>query len=189
MTARSLSVYMHAQELAQLRDALHAVGPRVALEWGAGGSTAFLLRELPALDKLCSIEHDFAWFASVRAAVDDARLVLRYAPPDLLPTPDELRREGGLWWQRHAEREAAVMGSYVAAAVTFGERFDFVLVDGRARRFCLPQGWALLRPGGVMVLHDAQRPEYADAIPDDARTRFVEPWVQGQICVMTKPAT
>lgn len=40
---------------------------------------------------------------------------------------------------------------------TLGTSFDFVRVDGRARSLCVREGFELLRPGGVLVMQDAQR--------------------------------
>jgi hypothetical protein len=59
-------------------------------------------------------------------------------------------------------------------------------VDGRARCFCLKEGFDLLRPGGVIVLHDAQRADYHDAVKSLGEAIFLEPWKQGQICLVRK---
>ena len=49
-------------------------------------------------------------------------------------------------------------------------------------------GWGLLAPGGVLVVHDAQRDRYRSALmglgPEPC---WLDPWVQGQICVVRKP--
>lgn len=66
-------------------------------------------------------------------------------------------------------------------------RFDLVFVDGRARRFCLSAGWALLRPGGVMALHDAQRPLYHDVLFSLGQPLLLEPWRRGQLAILRKP--
>jgi hypothetical protein len=41
-------------------------------------------------------------------------------------------------------------------------RFDFILVDGRARKDCLICALDLLNIGGIIVLHDANRKYYPD---------------------------
>ena len=79
------------------------------------------------------------------------------------------------------------MADYVARPGQLGMEFDFVLVDGRARIHCLVEGWKLLRPGGVILIHDAQRPEYHDTVRSLGRAVFLEPWEQGQICFVRKP--
>ncbi len=45
--------------------------------------------------------------------------------------------------------------------------FKIVIVDGRARIYCLKVGWQLLDNNGVMILHDAQRKQYNSGIPDE----------------------
>jgi hypothetical protein len=80
------------------------------------------------------------------------------------------------------------MRAYIAFPATLGTDFDFVLVDGRARCWCVAAGWALLRAGGCLVLHDAQRPEYHGAIAAlGVRATFLEPFHNGQICLVRKP--
>ena len=85
-----------------------------------------------------------------------------------------------------AETDASLLRSYVEFPASLGQSFDFVLVDGRARCFCMKAGFSLLRPGGVMVLHDAQRVEYHATAKSLGRAVFLEPWKQGQICLVRK---
>ena len=40
------------------------------------------------------------------------------------------------------------------------DRFDLILVDGRARNECLKRSGDLLRGNGILVLHDANRMRY-----------------------------
>lgn len=42
-------------------------------------------------------------------------------------------------------------------------RYDLIFVDGRHRVECVKASPQWLAPGGVIVLHDAMRPEYAEA--------------------------
>ena len=57
--------------------------------------------------------------------------------------------------QRHTD-----MSAYITYPGTLARTFDFVLVDGRKRRRCLLEVRHLLKPSGVVVLHDAERPHY-----------------------------
>jgi hypothetical protein len=57
--------------------------------------------------------------------------------------------------------------AYVAAIDAFPDGFfDLVVVDGRSRAACLDRAVPKIRPGGMLVLDDADRPEYADAIAE-----------------------
>ncbi len=186
--AERLTVYMGPSEQATIRAALHLVAPRRLLEWGAGGSTRFFLDAAPGLERLVSIEHDGEWAEKVRRSIDDRRLELHHVAADVPPVGEEARdRRKRQAWDARAERDPAILRSYVGRPRALGGDFDFVLVDGRARRFCLAEGFELLRPGGLMVLHDAQRTDYHDAVPRAGRVVFIEPWEQGQVCLIVKP--
>lgn len=122
------------------------------LEWGAGGSTAWLAESLPAGATLTSIEHDPKWFQAVRDNIGEnprVRLLLREATGPLGANATI------------AEEAAAVLQPFIHAVD--GEQFDLIMVDGNARHACLEQARALLAPGGVVMLHDAQRAWYDDA--------------------------
>jgi len=127
------------------------------LEWGAGGSTVWLAQNLPERATLTSIEHDRAWFYEVanhlgnggRGRRENVRMLLR-EPTGPLGTNATA-----------AEDDPACLWPYINAAD--GARFDVVLVDGYARGTCLAKARSLLNPGGVVVLHDAQREWYDEA--------------------------
>lgn len=144
------------------------------LEWGSGGSTVELLTR-PGVSEVVSVEHDQTWWESMRE-VRDPRLQLHHVPSDA-PGPDE---SPGTPWAERAEYDPALLASYIAFPQGM---FDFILVDGRARRFCLLRGRELLAPGGVMVLHDAQREAYRDVL-QQLKAELLEPWYQGQVAVI-----
>lgn len=180
-----LRMYMHPIEISQVLGIIEAVAPLRFLEWGSGGSTATLLREFPCIETYVSVEHDGGWHDQVKQAVKDPRLALYHVPPARMPegTRDaELRA-----WERAAEADSSYFPDYVALPRTLGLTFDAVLVDGRARTFCLREGFSLLRSGGVLLLHDAQRTEYHAELAALGRPRFLEPWKQGQLCLVRKP--
>ncbi len=190
-----LPVWMHPIELSQVRAIVQSLAPRRVLEWGAGGSTRAMLEEGAFIQRYVSIEHNRQWYELVRDKVRDPRLELRLVEPSE-PEPKLLeqgsaaerkaRREAITAWRLRAERDLALMRAYVELPASLGETFDFVLVDGRARSFCIRTGFSLLRPGGVLVLHDAQRPEYHEAMHAIGRAIFLEPWEQGQVCFVRK---
>lgn len=183
----ALPVYMHPIELSQLLAIFHALGPRCVLEWGAGGSTRALLEQDSIVERYVSVEHHRAWFEKVRSIVSDPRLTLAHVPPDKpigVESPTQRQIEA---WDAWAEQDASVLSAYVGFPRTLGLSFDLVLVDGRARCFCMREGFGLLRPGGVLVLHDAQRTQYHEALRSLGKAIFLEPWEQGQIALVRKP--
>jgi SAM-dependent methyltransferase len=186
--AGGLRVYMHPVELSQLFALLHALGPRRCLEWGSGGGTLAILEECPFIERYVSVEHDAAWHARVLEHAKDERLSLQLVEPDRPIGIDSPTEEQIIAWDATGEQDDAVMASYVRYPSTLDTQFDFVLVDGRARVFCLAAGFELLRPGGVIVLHDAQRTQYHQAFHDlGPQVVFLEPWHQGQIALVRKP--
>jgi len=180
-----LSVWMDPIELSQLTAILFTLAPERCLEWGSGGSTKAILERCAFVKQYVSVEHHREWYEKVRELVTDPRLTLKHVAPDE-PPPAGATEEALVRWNAEAEHEPARMASYVAFPRTLGVTFDFVLVDGRARCFCLKEGFDLLRPGGVIVLHDAQRTDYHDAVNALGDAIFLEPWKQGQICLVRK---
>ncbi len=181
-----LSVWMDPIELSQLLAILETLSPARCLEWGCGGSTKAILERCPFVEEYVSVEHVGAWYEKVKTQVTDPRLSLHHVPADEPLPPGEHPHPAVVAWDARAEVEPAIMRSYVEFPATLGKRFDFVLVDGRARRFCLATGFELLRSGGVVVLHDAQREQYHDAIKALGRAVFLEPYKQGQIALVRK---
>ncbi len=193
MTASSMPVFMNEIEWGMYAAILLANNPRQVLEWGTGGSTAATLALLPSLERLVAMEHHPAWFRRVKSEINDPRLDLYLCEPTVpqpepSPTVDPKLHTAQLaaWFDR-CERDPSIMKEYVSKPASCGVAFDLILVDGRARNACLRQGYELLRPGGIMVIHDAQRAEYRETLESFPEHRFLEPWVQGQLCIVSKP--
>lgn len=187
----ALPVWMDPIELSQVRAVVEVLAPRRVLEWGAGGSTRELLATCPFIERYVSVEHNREWHGRVAAVVGDPRLDLHLVEPaEPEPTGGRTRqsREAVTAWRLRAETELALMRAYVELPRTLADpEFDFVLVDGRARSLCVREGFSLLRPGGVLIVHDAQRAEYHQALREVGKPVFLEPWKQGQVCLVRKP--
>jgi hypothetical protein len=184
--AAPLRVYMDPVEHAQLVAIVEAVAPRRILEWGCGGSTREFCERYPFVEQVVSIEHNAAWAKRVREAITSPRLSLYHEPPTV-PEPD-MFGDGKVYqaWMKLCEDDPAVLASYVAKPASLGVEFDLVLVDGRARVHCLRQGFALLRTGGVLLIHDAQRTEYHATLHELGRAVFITPFGKGQFCLIRK---
>ena len=191
LSSDSLPVWMGEAELSQLDSLIEEIAPRRVLEWGAGGSTSALLEKYSFIERYVSIEHNAAWFEKVRHHVRDPRLELHLKLPsvpepivDAVPGNTRKNRRN---WRLGAETDPSVFEDYVNFPKTLDTQFDLVLIDGRARSFCALQGIELLRPAGALVMHDAQREEHRQALHQVGEPVFLEPWSQGQICVVRKP--
>lgn len=103
------------------------------VEWGSGRSTPwFALR----VDALMSIEHDVRWAGSVRTTLERAGLADRV--DYRLVEPAE--------------------GPYVAPVEEFeDDTLDFALVDGIFRDACTLTAMRKLKPGGLLVIDNAER--------------------------------
>ncbi len=182
-----LPAYMDPVEFGQVLAIVESVAPRVLLEWGAGGSTKALLENASSIDSYIAVEHDDSWVEEVRRHVTDPRLALHHVPPDIETPPDGAGREEIIAWCQRCEDDPAAMRSYVTFPRGSGIRPELVLVDGRARIHCIREGFDILSPGGVLILHDAQRRAYHPALLACGRAVFLEPFVRGQVALVRKP--
>jgi SAM-dependent methyltransferase len=111
------------------------------IEWGSGRSTIWLARRVAGV---LSIEHDARWHEMVRGMLADAgvagRVDYRLVPCDLGELGDPPDHPYVL----------------AAEAVTDGSA-DFVLVDGMIRLPCARLALRKLRPGGLLILDNANR--------------------------------
>jgi FkbM family methyltransferase len=133
--------------------------PIGALEWGSGKSTGFFPEFMGDGSSWDSVEHDPEWGNSVSASLErrrrgDVRL-------HIVPNNEPYRTGVD-------DGDYTTFRDYVDYPARLGKMFDLILVDGRARVACMTAGWRLLGPDGIMILHDAQRLEYAPGIPGDA---------------------
>lgn len=107
-------------------------------EFGGGGSTLWFGKRV---DTVVTVEHDPDWFPLLEAAVGHRPgcTLIRGTPAD-------------------------DYADYVAAIRDFPDAsFDAVVVDGRKRVRCVQQSIPKVKPGGLLVLDDTQRPRYAPA--------------------------
>lgn len=114
---------------------------RRIFEWGPGASTLLLLDLFPEAE-IYGAEHDAVWFDRCQQLMDSEPRV-------------KITNE----WISTPQRN----GAYVTAPLYLGGQFDLMFVDGRLRRDCLTVAPFFLAPGGLVVLHDANRPAYLPA--------------------------
>ena len=102
-------------------------------EWGAGGSTVWFARHA---GRVVSVEHQRGWYDKVadRLAEEGLQDAVR-----LHLVPLNSRAYAGL-----------------IKVYSLGT-FDLVLVDGRARVACMTEARGMVKPGGMLVLDNADR--------------------------------
>lgn len=165
---------MMGTELCQLEAIFAAVRPRQVFEWGPGGTTLYLLHKFGA-DAWVAVEHDPVYYARLLDLRDTLPLHLRHVAPS--GPFNAYDREQYL----RSETDPELFRDYVTS---FGDEApDLVLVDGRARNFCI---WRAVECGApLIVVHDAQRPEYRDTLLEFG-AEFLRGWTGGQLAVITR---
>lgn len=123
------------------------------LEWGAGRSTIYfsnLLKRRGIAFTWLAIENYIPWYGDV----------VRMIEANQLGETTTCVVKSGTCEERKYLQETFDMTEYVNYPQRLGTKFDFVLVDGRRRRQCLEMAAKIVAPTGVVVLHDAERPDY-----------------------------
>jgi hypothetical protein len=150
------------------------------LEWGSGASTMFftsLLANRRHTFRWLSLEYDQGFFDTT--IVPRVRGVVGYSTLSGTPTSPPAAAPGDLcsngfcvelvcfgsrklrpFSEECREDRLVQLDAYVKYPARVGRQFDVVLVDGRKRRRCIIEASKLLKPGGVIVLHDAHRAYY-----------------------------
>jgi hypothetical protein len=123
----------------------------IMLEWGSGGSTLYF----PKFVKyLYSIEHDEQWFKRAQEGIDsmDIKNVSLFLVPNNLPRSFP-----------YVKREEFV--DYVTRVHRIRiTRFDKVLIDGRARRWCAYEVLSCIDEDSFVFLHDWDREAYHEIL-------------------------
>lgn len=121
--------------------------PKRVFEFGAGGSTIWL----SALGAhITSVEHDSAWYGQIRPALPSTvRLILA-----------EPAKTGSI----ASDAASGYFDDYVSCIDDIENlSLDLVVVDGRARVASALAAIPKVRPGGMLLLDDSDRPRYGEA--------------------------
>lgn len=146
-------------------------------EWGSGGSTLYIVKRV---EKIISIEHNPQWWKKVTDMVK-AQGIGNYKC--VLVEPEPITESGAslgkslvdmkLCWDPHGlhrvtrrQLDAVTFSyeKYVKAICGYPDAtFDLVFIDGFARTSCMLYGRSKVKPGGFLMLDDAQMRQYQDA--------------------------
>lgn len=131
-----------------LRAAIAETQATLMLEWGPGLSTDIMLAAVTTR-RVISIEHDPRYVADIEA-----------------------RLRGASGWSLVQMPCTNRDSSYATCALDIardqGALFDLIFIDGRRRIECLLVALQIIRPGGLILLHDWCRTNYrrlADDLP------------------------
>ncbi len=139
-------------------------------EYGSGFSTIYTAKFLKKNNipfHIYSIDNNLFWHNKVKHLVkierldDVVSLYLREFPPFW-------EKEGWEWKVVPQCGKYAPMGDkeheYIKFPLSLGEKYDFVLIDGRFRRRCLKLIAQCLSEKGVVFLHDAHKAWYHEPL-------------------------
>lgn len=123
-----------------------------AFEYGAGASTAWLARRCR---QVVSAEHDAGFFRVVAPSFTQDNVELRLVEPHRGVASPRVRsgRKG------YADCD---FSDYVDAIGT--DRYDLIVIDGRARVACFERARRQLARGGLIVFDNSERSRYASAL-------------------------
>lgn len=143
--------------------------PLDILEWGSGGSTlmcAELLHRLGACFQWTAIEHHQSWNKRVRGKlavkVREEKIPKGSVTVHFMPLEGNGNTYVALPWIDGDPDELLA----VPERAIKRKKFDIVIVDGRYRRRCVIRARQLLKPTGLLLLHDAERSWYRCAMAD-----------------------
>lgn len=144
--------YMKFKEIDLMLEVLRNRQPMRVLEYGCGFSTMYFPQFLPKGAEWVSIEHDREWFEIMRREIEGYNKVsLNFVAAD----SDDYKHQG----------DYSVFKSYVDFPLQL-EPFDMVLVDGMAREDCIKRAGKLLKNGGFLMVHDANRKSYQPPVKE-----------------------
>ncbi len=134
-------------------------------EYGSGGSTLFWLHE--GADCI-SIEHDPQWFSVIRQYIVGRQSVdYRLVPPEPLefkePSINRNVADPYSYLSSDANASGYTFRRYVTQIDEFSDDyFDIVMIDGRARPSCIMHSVRKVKPGGLIILDNADRSYYTE---------------------------
>ncbi len=129
-------------------------------EYGSGASTLWLARRCTSLD---AVEHHGEWAGRVRGLVAETP-GLRCTPTVHVPEVPQAPAGGRGVSSGAPSGQGLDFSAYVDVVHDVGGLFDLVTVDGRARGASLLASLQHVAPDGLLLLDDAQRPRYRDAV-------------------------
>ena len=143
--------WMKHKEIDVLEETIRNLEPKKCLEWGAGFSTVTFPGWLNGDYSWLSLEHNKDWAERMHILNTNNRVVIEYVAADSEPPYEDEFQDGSYNDFKTYIENPQEPGSY-----------DFILVDGRARKYCVRRSYELLSDKGVVVLHDANRKHYYD---------------------------
>jgi hypothetical protein len=128
------------------------------LEYGSGSSTLFWVSRS---SNVVSIEHDPVWYSKIKGILTQgSKLDYR------LVTPEDSEKKGDpadpdMYFSNSPDFKNKSFKHYVEQIDEFPPGyFDVIMIDGRSRPACIKHSVQRIKPGGVLIVDDADRDYY-----------------------------
>ncbi|MBN1914249.1 MAG: hypothetical protein JW788_07625 [Candidatus Omnitrophica bacterium] len=132
-----------------IKDIIKRLRPKKCLEWGMGYGTLIFCSLLEKDSIWYAIEHDAEWFNRISGYSKRLKNIKAFlVAPNNFP-----------WTDENDDGSYSDLEDYINFPEQYG-KFNFILVDGRARLDCLSKAHEMLEDRGVVILHDAERKFY-----------------------------
>jgi hypothetical protein len=141
--------WMKYKEIFIIEELLKFLCPQNCLEWGTGYSTLYFPKYLKDVSWL-AIEHDPDWANNIKALNEHENVKIIHVPPNQYP-----------WTDSNNDGSYQDLINYIETPSNYGG-YDFILIDGRARKECLIRSSTMLNNNAIVVLHDANRIYYTE---------------------------
>ncbi|MFN3841607.1 MAG: hypothetical protein ACK4RF_12950 [Cyclobacteriaceae bacterium] len=157
--------WMKSKELDVITEVVTRLQPETCFEWGSGFSTLMIPQMLPGLKTWYSLEHHKEWYEFIARENKDPRVTV------VLIEPDD-KSYHTVTGKYNAKKEGLYddFKTYIEYPISLKTRFDFIFIDGRARKECLKKAYDLVTDTGVVIVHDANRDDYFADLPPFAHT-------------------
>ena len=121
--------YMDSIDIYLMRVIISKYKAEVCLEWGSGYSTLHFPFMSSSIKKWTSIEHDPIWYSIMNKKLDNIKhkqIEIILKTPNTYPWTDEFN-----------DGSYSDLIEYINYPRSTGQKYDFILIDGRARKYCV----------------------------------------------------
>lgn len=151
----------------------------VMLEYGCGGSTLYFC---DYVKEYYSVEHNADWYNKMnRLAKPNTKIF--YVPRNET-TPDKERFQPLSWDELESSSRYKDFQEYIKFPSTLDKKFDFVLIDGRARPECAKLIYNYLHEDSVVFIHDYWNRKHYHVVEE--KYKVIDAVKSGQSLVVLK---
>ena len=121
---------MSDKEIGIIDNLIKKKKPKICLEWGSGNSTIYFPKKHRCIKEWIAIEHNRTYLELLGNKLKKGRNSIVILPNNR---------------------------QYVDYPRTLGKKFDFILVDGEQRKYCMEIAFEIANKDAIILLHDACR--------------------------------